>query len=191
MLNRTFAGFHGLLMGGSEAVYCRKIHKNQSLDCSKGGAGHDHLSMLFRIFAVYIKLDLIMRLAFLLVVLIATSSYAEEPLDLCTEAARNSPEVYACLGQESERLDQRLKIAIDEKLRGLTYSREFENDGWSQEGLASLRRNLRQSQIEWKKYRNAWCHYRADTMNGSGSAGMFSTCMIDMTKERLSAVASW
>jgi hypothetical protein len=36
--------------------YCRKIHKNQSIDCSKGGAGHDHLSILFRSFAVYIKL---------------------------------------------------------------------------------------------------------------------------------------
>ncbi len=56
MLNRRFAAFHGLLIGKNKAVYFRKIHKNQPLDCSKGGADHEHPSMLFRISAVYIKL---------------------------------------------------------------------------------------------------------------------------------------
>jgi hypothetical protein len=58
MLNRRFADFHGLLMGGSDAVYSRKNHKNQLLDCSKGGAGHEYPSVLFRVSAVYIKLGL-------------------------------------------------------------------------------------------------------------------------------------
>jgi hypothetical protein len=57
MLNRRFADFHGLLIGGSDTVYSRKNHKNQPLDCCKGGAEHDYSSMLFHVFAVYIKLE--------------------------------------------------------------------------------------------------------------------------------------
>ncbi len=56
MLDRTFADFHGLFISRLDDVYCAKNYKNQSLDCSKGGAGHERSSMLFRISAVYIKL---------------------------------------------------------------------------------------------------------------------------------------
>jgi uncharacterized protein YecT (DUF1311 family) len=131
-----------------------------------------------------------MRLALSLVLLTSAIAHAAKPLESCVDTAKNTPELTACYGQESERQDKRLKDAMDEEVRKWTFSREFESDGWSKEQLAGLRRSLRQSQIEWNKYRNTWCHYRADTMNGSGSAIAFPQCMIEMTKQRLAEMAS-
>ena len=56
MLDRTFADFHELFTGKPEVVYLSKGYKNQSLDCSRRGAGHERSSMLFRISAINIKL---------------------------------------------------------------------------------------------------------------------------------------
>ena len=58
MLNRRFADFHRLLTGENETVYLGKDYRNQALDCCKGGAEHDGLSVLFGVFAVCIKLEI-------------------------------------------------------------------------------------------------------------------------------------
>ena len=131
-----------------------------------------------------------MRLITSLLIFFATGVHAAQPLESCVETAKNSPELSACYGQESERQDKQLKVAVEEDVRKWAYNREFENNGWSREQLAELRRNLRQSQIEWEKYRNTWCRYRSNTMNGSGSATVFLQCMIEMAKQRLSELAS-
>lgn len=55
MLLSGFAGFHGLLIDCLAGNILSKNNKNQPLNCCKGGADHEQLSMLCRTFAVYIK----------------------------------------------------------------------------------------------------------------------------------------
>jgi uncharacterized protein YecT (DUF1311 family) len=130
-----------------------------------------------------------MRVAFLLAVF-ATTAYAEVTLESCLGKAITTSEISVCYGQESERQDAKLKVAMDDAIRLWAYSREFESNGWSKEQIDGLKRNLRNSQIAWNEYRNAWCHFRADTINGTGSAIMFSQCLIQMNTNRLSEIAS-
>ncbi len=56
MLFGVLAGFHGLLMDCIASHILTKIKQKQSLSSWKGGAHHENQAMLFRTFAVYIKL---------------------------------------------------------------------------------------------------------------------------------------
>ena len=81
MLNRRFAGFHGLFIGTNEIVYFKKDYRNQGLDWCKGGEEHDDLSVLFRIFAVYIKLGRMNAIATLLALSLICFSAASATCD--------------------------------------------------------------------------------------------------------------
>lgn len=56
MLIRAFAGFHGLLMVGRLPARMDNALTKQALSRIRGGAYDEHSAMLFRTFAVYIKL---------------------------------------------------------------------------------------------------------------------------------------
>jgi uncharacterized protein YecT (DUF1311 family) len=129
-----------------------------------------------------------MRYTLYFLLFCATTVGAVE-LEKCQSAANGQQGITGCYGEEFERMDKDLNKVHQEMMKSLVFSKALKDDGWSKSQIDSRRKQLLLSDLRWKQYREAWCRFKADSMNGSGSALTFVDCEIQMTIQRMEEIS--
>lgn len=125
----------------------------------------------------------------LYLLLFCASAVGAVELEKCKNAANGQQGLTGCYAEEFDRMDKALTKVHQEMVKSFVFSKEFADDGWSKSQIDSRRKQLTLSHLRWKQYREAWCRFQADSMNGSGSGLMFVDCEIQMTMQRIKEIS--
>lgn len=110
----------------------------------------------------------------------ASSSHAS-PLEDCLSKSTGSQGAWGCEAEESERQDKQLRQFVSQRLQWIMSN---ENEEANLEQRKEQHKQLNESQKQWLRYRDSWCHYQASTVLGTGAPGMFVQCKQKLTQQR-------